>query len=67
MIEPKKNPKKDLNRYSGLFLNIGLVITLLIVIWAFEYKVYNQGSEVNIVANTEEFEDLIALEKEFLN
>ena len=59
MIEPKKNPKKDLNKKTGLFFNIGLVITLLIVIWAFEYKIYTQGSEVNIVANTEEFEDLM--------
>lgn len=36
-MELKKNPKADLNRYKGLLLEIGLVISLLAVIIAFSY------------------------------
>ena len=59
MVESKKNPKKDLNRTTGLFLNIGLVLSLLIVIWAFEFKVHDNGSQVNLSAQAEDFEDLM--------
>ena len=59
MIEPKKNPNKDLNKTTGLFFNVGLVISFLIVIWVFEYKVSAQGSEVALNNQTEEFEDLM--------
>jgi len=59
MVESKKNPKKDLNKTTGLFLNIGLVISLLLVIWAFEFKVNDEGSLVNLNVNVEQFEDLM--------
>lgn len=39
-MEPKKNPKKDLNRKRTLFLQIGLVMSLTIVFVAFEWKTY---------------------------
>ena len=41
-MEPKKNPKVNLERKRSLFLQIGLVIALLIVIGAFEYKTYEK-------------------------
>jgi len=41
-MEPKKNPKVNLERKRGLFLQIGLVIALLVVIGAFEYKTYEK-------------------------
>ncbi len=59
MVEKKKNPKADLQRTTGLFFNVGLVVSLLIVIFAFEKKVYDDGSEVNLQAQTEQFEDLM--------
>lgn len=59
MVENKKNPKADLTRTTGLFLNVGLVISLLLVIFAFEKKVYDDGSEVNLSAQAEDFEDLM--------
>ena len=59
MVETKKNPKADLTRTTGLFLNIGLVISLLLVILAFENKVYDDGSLVNLNAAGEDFEDLM--------
>ena len=41
-MEPKKNPEVNLERKRGLFLQIGLVITLLVVLGAFEYKTYEK-------------------------
>jgi protein TonB len=41
-MEPKKNPEVNLERKRGLFLQIGLVIALLVVLAAFEYKSYEK-------------------------
>lgn len=41
-MEPKKNPEANLERKRGLFLQIGLVVSLLIVLGAFEYKSYEK-------------------------
>jgi protein TonB len=41
-MEPKKNSEVDLERKKGLFLQIGLVIALLVVLGAFEYKTYEK-------------------------
>ena len=43
-MEPKKNSEVNLERKRGLFLQIGLVITLLIVLAAFEYKSYEKAA-----------------------
>jgi len=37
-MEPKKNPDKDVHRYSKHFFLIGLVISISIVITAFEWR-----------------------------
>ena len=37
----KKNPKVDLEKKKGIFLQIGLIISLLLVIGAYEYKSYD--------------------------
>jgi len=37
-MDIKKNPKYDLERFKGLFLEAGLVITLVIVLSAFEWR-----------------------------
>jgi protein TonB len=41
-MDSKKNPEVNLERKKGLFLQIGLVIALLIVLVAFEYKSYEK-------------------------
>ena len=41
-MKPKKNLEVNLERKRGLFLQIGLVIALLIVLVAFEYKSYQK-------------------------
>ena len=43
-MEPKKNPEVNLERKRGLFLQIGLVVALLIVLAAFEYKSYEKAA-----------------------
>lgn len=42
MIDKKKSPKADLERKKTLFLEIGLVITLALVLLAFNYKSYEK-------------------------
>lgn len=41
-MEPKKNPKIDLENKKGIFFEIGLIVALLIVFAAFEYKDYDK-------------------------
>ena len=45
-MELKKNPKLDYRKKSGLFFNIGLVLSLLFVISAFEWKFVEPISDV---------------------
>lgn len=42
-MEPKKNPKADLENYRGLFLQTGLVLALLVSIIALEWKSYDDS------------------------
>jgi protein TonB len=48
-MELKKNPKLDFRKYSVLFFNIGLVLSLASVISAFEWKFEESISEVDIL------------------
>ena len=41
-MEPKKNPKVDLEKKKSIFFEIGLIVALLIVFAAFEYKSYDK-------------------------
>lgn len=45
-MEEKKNPKLDYRKKSALFFNIGLVVSLLMVISAFEWKFVESASIV---------------------
>ncbi len=51
-MEPKKNPKVDLSKRSGLFLQIGLILVLFIAWRAIEHKTYDRSlvdiGEVNL-------------------
>lgn len=50
-MELKKNPMLDYRKKSGLFFNIGLVISLLFVISAFEWKLVMQQPHVDLGSN----------------
>ena len=41
-MEPKKNPEISLEKKKGLFFQIGLVITLVLVLAVFEWKSYDK-------------------------
>jgi protein TonB len=43
-MQIKKNPKVDLEKKRALFLQIALVVTLLLVFAAFEYKTYQKNA-----------------------
>ncbi|SIS85695.1 energy transducer TonB [Belliella pelovolcani] len=46
-METKKLPKADLTTKSGMFFNIGLVISISLALFAFNYKVYERESIFN--------------------
>ena len=60
-MEAKKSPKADLTKKTGLFLNIGLVISLSVVIMAFEWKFYDEGALMDLGQVTDEFEDVMEI------
>ncbi|MCF6171582.1 MAG: energy transducer TonB [Bacteroidales bacterium] len=41
-MEIKKNPKVDLENKKGIFFQVGLIIALVVVFAAFEYKTYDK-------------------------
>ncbi len=45
-MQVKKNPKADLNRSTGLFFQIGLVLVLLVTWRALEYKSFDVNEEI---------------------
>lgn len=57
-MELKKNPKADLRRYSGLFLEVGFIVALGVVLGAFSYTVHEKNT-----AGFGELEDVVAEEE----
>ena len=53
-MEPKKNPKADLTKNSGLYFVIGLAVVMALVWTAFEWKTYDKVSEYDISLNVED-------------
>jgi protein TonB len=57
-MEAKKNPKADLTKKSGLFLNIGFVVSLLLVIAAFEWRSYEKSDLLDLGQVNDDFEEM---------
>jgi periplasmic protein TonB len=57
-MELKKNPKVDLARQSGLFFNIGLIFSLVLVLAAFEWKFYEDLQKVELGQLADEFTEM---------
>lgn len=53
-MEPKKNPKADINRNSGLYFAIGLAFTMFVVWRALEWKKYDEVVNYDIALNVED-------------
>jgi protein TonB len=60
-MEPKKNPKVDLTKKSGMLLNLGLTISLALVIVAFEWKTYDDQGLVDLGQVEDDFEDIMEI------
>ncbi|MDH5609321.1 MAG: energy transducer TonB [Cyclobacteriaceae bacterium] len=60
-MELKKNPKYDLSRQSGMFLNLGLTISLAAILFAFEYKSYDDAGLVDLGQINDDFEDIMEI------
>jgi periplasmic protein TonB len=58
-MELRKNPKYDLRQYRGLFFNIGLVISMLMVIAAFEWRFYDQQELMDMGLINAEFDQAL--------
>lgn len=59
-MEPKKNPKADLEKLKGTFSLVGLVLSLFIVYSIVNWKFYDvQASELGQLVVDEEEEDMI--------
>lgn len=60
-MELKKNPKADINKKSTLFLNIGLVVSISLVFFAFEYKFYDDGPAMDLGQVNDDMEDIMEI------
>ena len=57
----KKTPKANLSNKSGLYLNTGLVISLLLVIMAFEWRFYDDGALADLGQVSDDFEEMLEI------
>ena len=57
----KKSENADLARKSSLFLSIGLVLSLLLVITAFEWRFYDNGALVDLGPVRDNFEEMLEI------
>lgn len=55
----KKNTDKDIMRKSPLFFGVGLCVSLMVVITAFEWKFYNEGELVDLGMTDQAFEEIL--------
>ena len=58
-MEAKKTPQADLSKKSGMFLNLGLFISVGLCLVAFEYKSYDDRNLKDLGEVTDEFEELL--------
>ena len=58
-MEVKKNPRYDLEKKRGLFLQIGFLLSFLIVLAAFEYKVPTEEAEELTFDPVEEVDEIV--------
>ena len=61
-MEVKKNPKADLTKKTGLFLNIGFVLSLLFVIVAFEWRSYEKSDLMELGQVNDVIEEIVEVQ-----
>lgn len=60
-MELKKNPRADIGRRKWFFFSIGLAITMLFIVAAFEWKVYDSITKVELADDEIDFEEQIEI------
>jgi len=60
-MELKKNPKADLAKKTGMFLNLGLCASLLFTIVAFEWRSYDDAGLLDLGSVDDDFEDILEI------
>ncbi|MDH5365856.1 MAG: TonB family protein [Cyclobacteriaceae bacterium] len=58
-MEPKKTEKANLDNKRGLYFNVGLVVTMAIIVLAFDWRSYDRNDIVLQGQVTEMVEDLL--------
>lgn len=58
-MEAKKTPKADLTKKTGMFLNLGLMVSVGLVLFAFEYRSYDDGLLKDLGSIDDDFEELL--------
>ncbi len=58
-MEAKKTESADLTKKTGLYFNIGLVVTLSLVNYGFYHKSFDDSEIASLGAVTDDFEDLL--------
>ena len=58
-MEAKKTPKADLTKKTGMFLNLGLMVSVGLVVFAFEYKSFDDGLLKDLGSIDDDFEELL--------
>jgi protein TonB len=58
-MEVKKNPKYDLEKKTSFFFSIGLLVTMSLVLFAFELKSYEDKIEDTVQRRSDVFEETI--------
>jgi periplasmic protein TonB len=64
-MESKKTPKADLESKKPIFVQIGLILALAIVIYAFEHRTYDKGSSFEFQLQVDDTpEEIIPITKQ---
>jgi protein TonB len=57
-METKKNPKADIGRWHGLLFSFSLLITMVLIVSAFEWRTPDRDAKVELTRSTNIFEPL---------
>lgn len=60
-MENKKSANADIYRKSGLFFQVGLLISTVLVTVAFEWRNYDDGDYIELQQAQDDFEDLLEI------
>ena len=58
-MEPKKTEKADLEKKSFMFFSLGLIVSLLLAITAFTYRVYDDTSAKDLSKNSANNDEIL--------